>query len=79
MATATGLQPDVQLAVTNDGPSSSRPERVMEQLEVDENAPPVEEVVYPTGAKVWLALGALYTAGFLQGLVSIQAVVSLDG
>lgn len=51
----------------------------MEQLEVDENAPPVEEVVYPTGAKVWLALGALYTAGFLQGLVIIQAVVSLDG
>lgn len=41
------------------------------ELHVDDNPPPAGDIEYPTGAKVWLAIAAMYTAIFLNGLVSL--------
>jgi len=39
-------------------------------LEVDDNLQSQDgDTVYPTGPKLWLALSAMYTAVFLNGLV----------
>lgn len=49
--------------------------RPTEQLEVDDAPPADDEVIYPTGFKVYLALAALYTTFFLNGLdLTIVAV-----
>jgi hypothetical protein len=46
---------------------SSRP---TEQLGMGDDSHAEDgEIVYPSGIKVWLAVGALYTAYFLNGLV----------
>ncbi|KAK5939819.1 hypothetical protein PMZ80_008201 [Knufia obscura] len=45
------------------------------ELHVDDNPPPAGDIEYPTGAKVWLAIAAMYTAIFLNGLdLTIVAV-----
>ena len=46
--------------------------RPSEQLEIDDTPPGTDEVVYPTGPKLYLALAALYTAAFLNGLVMMH-------
>ncbi len=48
-------------------PPSSRPAELLEIGDVTTAGD--DEIVYPSGIKVWLALGALYTAYFLNGLV----------
>jgi hypothetical protein len=48
-------------------PDNSLPS--VEQLDIIEPDQP-EDHIYPTGIKVYLAVGALYTAFFLNGLVS---------
>ena len=80
MASINDNRLEAPTAIPKDGIEPNRSDRnatastqPIEQLEVNENVPS-EEVVYPTGAKVWLALGAMYTAFFLTGLVGIQNV-----
>lgn len=55
------------VAVQNSSFETSAPPAT--QLDISEPNEP-EEDVYPTGPKVYLAVGALYTAFFLNGLVS---------
>lgn len=50
-------------------PSSSRP---VELLEVGKDHHGEDnEIVYPSGIKVWLAIAALYMAYFVNGLVCV--------
>ena len=46
--------------------SSSQP---LDQLEIGDDHHGDDDIIYPTGIKVWLAVGALYMAYFLNGLV----------
>lgn len=41
------------------------------ELHVDDNPSAGDEVEYQTGVRVWLAIAAMYTALFLNGLVSL--------
>lgn len=49
----------------------------VEQMSIGENGQSEDEIVYPSGAKVWFAVGALYTAFFLNGLVCYAIMVSM--
>lgn len=51
--------------------------RPSEQLEIDDAPRSTDEVVYPTGPKLYLALAALYTAAFLNGLVMLHTKILL--
>lgn len=58
---------DSTVAVQNSSFEPSAPPAT--QLDISEPNEPGDHV-YPTGPKVYLAVGALYTAFFLNGLVS---------
>ena len=56
----------IRVAPTNNVDNVGQPQ---EQLEVDEGGPSEENIVYPTGSKLWLTMGSLCLACFLNGLV----------
>lgn len=46
-------------------------------MDLDEERPATSDnITYPTGLKVWLAMAAIYTAHFLNGLVSLESTSS---
>lgn len=63
----SSVRADDTVAVPNSSFETSAPPAT--QLDISEPNEP-EDLVYPTGPKVYLAVGALYTAFFLNGLVS---------
>ena len=65
---------DGTVAVQNSSFETSAPPAT--QLDISEPNEP-EDHVYPTGPKVYLAVGALYTAFFLNGLVSNSILTTL--
>lgn len=54
-------------------PAEAEPSIVLgqprERLVVEENAPPEDDITYPTGLKLWLTVGSLGICMILKGLV----------
>jgi hypothetical protein len=48
-----------------------------EQVEIEENAVPEEEINYPTGPKLWLTVATLCVTMFLKGLVRSPYVIAV--
>jgi hypothetical protein len=67
MATSTTTQDDVVHAVSSPG---SDPPVSPEQLEVEEPGVSEENIIYPSGLKLWLTMASLCPSIFLNGLVS---------
>ena len=61
----------IQTPSTNDADNVGHPQ---EQLEVDEGGTSEENIVYPSGPKLWLTMGSLCLACFLNGLVGSYAL-----
>lgn len=65
-------------AAPNDNISGTTVEQPTAQLEIDDNSQAPDDVVYPKGLKVWLAIGAMYMAFFLNGLVGRRIRMPLN-
>jgi hypothetical protein len=57
--------------------ATSRVGHRTEQLEIEQNSVPQSEINYPTGPKLWLAVGTLCVTVFLKGLVRWSNVINV--
>lgn len=72
MAEDTSEENVVQTASTEDTSNLRLPQ---EQLEVEEGGISDENIIYPTGPKLWLTMASLCIAYFLIGLVGSHDLI----
>lgn len=69
MATTKTAQSTAVERISQPVPTEQPPTTAIEPLEVEEPLPAEQEVVYPTGAKLWLTYISLLICMLLIGLV----------
>jgi len=59
------------------GATTTMPGHPREQLQVDNESTPNQEIRYPTGSKLWLTFASVLMVSFLHGLVRWLAAVEM--